>query len=241
MVQQKIAKENKSLQQSTNRNKPDVDSFCSFAKIVDKDGYVNVREKGSAGSKIIGTLKSGEDVFIFEDLGTDWLSISFISESKKELSGYIHRSRIKYINTLEPIPNVNYDDSHADFLFKDISVQIKTDLFDIDANKKYFSKDKDGFDKYKGKFMMGTDGFRADAKTKYRYIIATTGKQTVKIPQTEIEDLFNANNQYTACYYDKEDNSLYIHLSNSDGAGSYVVLFTIQNGIYKGRKVELPF
>lgn len=216
-------------------------SFCRFAKIVDKDGYVNVREKESANSKIIGKIKSGEVVFIFEDLDTDWLSVSY--ESKEDVSGYIHRSRIKYINSFEQIPVKYYHDYSAVFVLNnDIYVDIKTSTFDYEANEKYFSEatyEDFAYKKYKGKEMWGTDG--TIPKTFYQSITAIIGKQEIKIPESAIEDLFNANNEYAECYYDNADNTIYIHLSNSDGAGSYVALFKIENGVYKGRQIEIPF
>lgn len=217
-------------------------SFCHFAKIADKDGYVNIREKESANSTIKGTIRSNEVVYIFEDSGTDWLDVSYVDENNIERSGYVHRSRIKYINSLELIPSVIDDENGVNFILRDIIAEIKTDSFDYELNKKYFSETKhDDFilTKYKGKEMWGTDG--TIPQTYYQSITVTAGNQTVKIPVQDIEDLFNANNQYTECYYDKADNAIYIHLSNSDAAGSYVVLFKIENGVYKGRQVEIPF
>lgn len=216
-------------------------SFCNFAKIVDKDGFVNVREKGNVNSKIIGKIKSGDVIYIFEDLQTEWLNVDFKDENNREFNGYIHSSRIKYINTLENIPSVIDDEKGVNFILRDIVVEIKTDKFNNEQNKKYFSKDKQGFVKYKTKFMLGTEGYSVEAKTFYKSITTTIGNNTIKIPETEIEDLFNANNNYAECYFDQIDNSLYLHLSNSDGAASYVTLFKIQNNKYNGRQVEIPF
>jgi len=216
-----------------------ITSFCNFAVIVDKDGYVNVREKESANSAIIGKIKSGEAVFIFEDLDTDWLNVSF-DDNKK--SGYIHRSRIKYINEFEAIPAVDYDEFKTNFLLNHIQINIKTDKFDYESNKKYFTETvgKDfTIRKYKGREMWGTDG--TIPQSYYQSITINIGNQEIEIPEKDIEDLFNPNNDYTECYYDKTNNSIYIHLSNSDGSGSYVALFKIENGVYKGRQVEIPF
>jgi len=214
----------------------DITSFCNFAVIVDKDGYVNVRERESANSKIIGKIKSGEAVFIFEDLDTDWLNISFDNNRK---SGYIHRSRIKYIKDLEKIPSVDTHDNKAVFHLNDIDINIKTGDFDYESNKKYFSETDFPITKYKGREMWGTDG--TIPKSYYQSITVKIGNQKIEIPKKDIEDLFNPNNGYTECYYDKVNNSIYIHLSNSDGAGSYVALFKIGNDVYKGRQVEIPF
>lgn len=215
-------------------------SFCYFAKIIDKDGYVYVREKENKNSKIIGQLKSGHVIFIPEDLGTNWLNINY-RDDNKELSGYIHRSRVKYINTLENVPMADYDNTFVNFYLRNISINIKTGTFNKESfDTKYFSKDEKGFDKYKGRFMLGTDGYANEAKTFYKSITISIGNYTIKIPETDLQDLFNANNGYTECYFDKTDKTLYIHLTNSDGAGSYVVLFIIKNGIYKRRQVEIP-
>lgn len=217
-------------------------SFCNFAKIVDKDGYVNVREKGNVSSNVIGKIKSGDVVYIFEDLQTEWLNVDFKDENNRKFNGYIHRSRIKYINTLENIPSVIDDENGVNFILRDIVVEIKTDKFNYEQNKKYFSEmQREDFvvQKYKGKKMWGTDG--TVPKTYYKSITITIGKTTTKILEKEIDDLFNPNNNYAECYFDKIDNSLYLHLSNSDGAGSYVALLEIKNGEYLGRQVEIPF
>lgn len=217
----------------------DTTSFCNFAVIVDKDGYVNVREKESTDSKILGKIKSGEAVFIFEDLDTDWLNISFDDDKK---SGFIHRSRIKYIKDLEKIPSVDSHDYKAVFHLNNIDIDIETDDFDYESNKKYFSetaKEDYTIKKYKGREMWGTDG--TIPKTYYKSITVKIGNQEIEIPEKDIEDLFNVNNMNAECYFDKANHSIYIHLSNSDGAGSYVVLFKIENGVYKGRQIEIPF
>lgn len=223
----------------TSQDEDDITSFCNFAVIDDKDGYVNVREKESANSKIIGKIKSGEAVFIFEDLDTDWLNVSFDDDKK---SGFIHRSRIKYIKDLEKIPSVDYHDYKAIFHLNNIDIDIETDDFDYESNKKYFSetvKEDYTIQKYKGRELWGRDG--TIPKTYYKSITLKIGNQEIEIPEKDIGDLFNVNNDCTECYYDKANNSIYIHLSNSDGAGSYVALFKIENGVYKGRQAEIPF
>lgn len=230
-------KESQKTTETKTVSEDDITSFCRFALIVDKDGYVNVREKGSANSKIIGKIKSGEAVFIFEDLDTDWLNI--IIDDK---SGYIHRSRVKYINEFEKIPSVDAHDYKAIFHLNDIHIDIATDDFDYESNKKYFTKvDKEDLTitKYKGREMWGTD--ETIPQSYYQYIAVKIGNQEIEIPEKDIADLFNPNNEYTECYYDRVNNSIYIHLSNSDGSASYVALFKVENGVYKGRKVEISF
>ncbi len=221
-------------------NYDDILSFCHFAIIIDKDGYLNVREQPGISSKIIGNVKVGEVVFILDDSKKDWLLIKFKVEGGNSNTGYVHRSGIKYINTFEQIPAADYDENFVNFILKDITVNIKTEHFDYQLNKGGFSKDFKGFYTYKGKFMLGTDGQIEEAKMHYKSIILRIGEQTVNIPSIDFEDLFNPNNQYAECYLNKRDDILYLHFSNSDGSSSYFVLFIIQNGILKERRIEIP-
>jgi Bacterial SH3 domain. len=218
----------------------DILSFCHFAIIVDKDGYLNVREQPGTSSKIIGNAKFGEVVFILDDSKKDWLLIKFKVEGGNCNTGYVHRSGIKYINTFEQIPAADYNEDFVNFILKDITVNIETERFDYQVNKGNFSRDFKGFYKYEGKFMFGTDGQIVEAKVHSKSIIVRIGEQIVKIPSIDFEDLFNPNNQYSECYLNKRDDTLYLHFSNSDGSSSYFVLFIIQNGILKERRIEVP-
>jgi len=229
-----------SIQTVKKCNYDDIISFCHFAIIVDKDGYLNVREQPGISSKIIGNAKVGEVVFILDDSKKDWLLIKFKVEGGNNNTGYVHRSGIKFINTFEQIPAADYDEDFVNFTLKDITVNIKTERFDYQLNRGDFSKDFKGFYKYKGKFMLGTDGQIAGAIMHYKSIILRIGEQIVKIPSRDFEDLFNPNNQYSECYFNKSDDTLYLHFSNSDGSSSYFVLFIIQNGILKERRIEIP-
>ncbi|WP_417785778.1 SH3 domain-containing protein, partial [Tenacibaculum sp.] len=58
-----------------------------FAKIVDKDGYVNMREKNNTTSKILSQIQSGSLVKVLDQKDEWWL---VLYEDKK---GYIHKSR----------------------------------------------------------------------------------------------------------------------------------------------------
>ncbi len=68
------------------------------AKIVDKDGYVNVRQSSNASSAIITTLPSGTKVY-YEWSENGWYRIANTSAGKP--IGYIHSSRLKNIWTLD--------------------------------------------------------------------------------------------------------------------------------------------
>jgi hypothetical protein len=62
--------------------------------IQDPDGYVNIREKRSIGSKILGTIKDGE-IFYFWELTGNW----YVVQTAQGLRGFVHKTRIKeYFN-----------------------------------------------------------------------------------------------------------------------------------------------
>ncbi|MGU3375916.1 hypothetical protein [Chryseobacterium sp. M5A1_1a] len=216
-------------------------SFAQFAKVVDEDGYVNLRENGDPKSKIIGKINSDEIVYVFESdqPNTNWLNIDY----NEKTGGYIHSSRLKYIESYEAISPTVRDENKAVFKSGSIKVDIISEKFNYKENKKFFSSsDYSGQkieDKYKGQPIWGTDG--TIPQTHYQSIIVQIGDKKIKIPNKEIENLFNVSNEYTNCYFDRKNDTLYITMLNSDGAGSYVALFKIVKGEYKGRVLKIPF
>ena len=206
-------------------------SFAQFAKVTDKDGYVNVRENADAKSKIVGKINSDEIVYIFESdpVHKNWANVS---------NGYIYSSRLKYIESYQKIPPTVRDANKATFASGNIKVNIVSGKFNFKENEKDFTSTLQG-DFYKGQQVWGIDG--TIPKTHYISITAQIGNKTIQIPAEEIENLFQIDNKSTTCYYDRENDTLYISMNNSEGAGSYVGLFIIEKGQYKKRVLEIPF
>lgn len=206
-------------------------SFAQFAKVTDKDGYVNVRENADAKSKIVGKINSDEIVYIFESdpVHKNWANVT---------NGYIYSSRLKYIQSYQKIPPSVRDANKATFASGNIKVNIVSGKFNFKENEKDFTSTLQG-DFYKGQQVWGIDG--TIPKTHYISITAQIGNKTIQIPAEEIENLFQIDNKSTTCYYDRENDTLYISMNNSEGAGSYVGLFIIEKGQYKKRVLEIPF
>ncbi|MDR1198779.1 MAG: SH3 domain-containing protein [Prevotellaceae bacterium] len=62
--------------------------------IEDPDGYVNIRESRSVGSKILGTIRDGE-LFTYWELSGNW----YIVQTAQGLRGFVHKTRIReYFN-----------------------------------------------------------------------------------------------------------------------------------------------
>jgi len=82
----------------------------------------------------------------------------------------------------------------------------------------------------------------------YKFVkLKVKGKET-EVPQESLENLFQpttiekANHfKYIEINYDKSNDILYISSLNSDGAGSYVVLFVFEKGDFKEIKTVIPY
>jgi len=219
-------------------------TYAQFAKIIDKDGYVNVRKEASISGPVVSKIKTDEIVYAFPDeKDKNWVMIDYTDHQNQSITGYVHSSRIKFVESYREITSTTFDENEAIFVAKDIIVEIRSGKFDYENNKKYFSSTKyDGYtveDKFKGQEVWGTDG--TIPISHYTSIKATIKGKTVQIPEKDIETLFNVNNEFAASYYDDEHDCLFITSTNGDGAGGYVVLFEIVGGKYKARVVTMPF
>lgn len=217
---------------------------AQFAKIIDKDGYVNVRQQATANSTVVSKIAADKIVYAFPDgKSGDWVIVDYTDDRHKSITGYVHNSRIKYIESYKPIPNIFFDEGTTKFMTKDITVEINSDRFDYEKNKSHFSTtqydDYTAVDKFRGQQVWGTDG--EIPTSHYTSIQATINGRFIQIPAKEIENLFNVNNEFVTCYYDDSNDILYITAINGDGAGGYVVLFEIKKGKYNARVVTMPF
>lgn len=69
-------------------------SIIGQYEVVDKDGYVNVREKPDAKSKVLYTIESGSVIISHSENGSKWEEVISIEDSDKK-GGYIHSSRLR--------------------------------------------------------------------------------------------------------------------------------------------------
>ena len=69
-------------------------SIIGQYEVVDKDGYVNVREKPDAKSKVLYTIESGSVIISHSKNGSKWEEVISIEDSDKK-GGYIHSSRLR--------------------------------------------------------------------------------------------------------------------------------------------------
>ena len=208
-----------------------------FAVINDKDGYVNVRKEKSVHSKVLKKLDNNTLIFVFVyDKAHDgnWIYV--------DNEGYIYNDRVKWIEELPKVAKGVEKKNAIHFSGKDIQVALSTEKFDKSKHSfKYHKEYRDMIEKIDGKPFWGTDGEMP--REEYKNIqIYINGKQ-VFIPKSAYDDLYEPTfyTENNSVYYDKELDSYYIVATNSDGAGAYMVCWQIEKGVYKGRKIGIPF
>ena len=209
----------------------------AFAVINDKDGYVNVRKEKSVHSKVLKKLDNNTLIFVLEyDKAQEGNWIYADNE------GYIYNDRVKWIHNFPQIAKGITKGNTIVFEGKEIQVTLSTEKFDKSKHSfKYHKEYRDIIEKIDGKPFWGTDGNMP--KREYKSIeVKIRGKQ-VSIPQSAYNDLYESYlyTEFNSVHYDKDNDILYIVANNGDGAGSYMVCWQIEKGVYKGRKVGIPF
>ena len=209
----------------------------AFAVINDKDGYVNVRKEKSVHSKVLKKLDNNTLIFVLEyDKAQEGNWIYADNE------GYIYNDRVKWIHNFPQIAKGIAKGNTIVFEGKEIQVVLSTEKFDKSKHSfKYHKEYRDVIEKIDGKLFWGTDGNMP--KREYKSIeVKIRGKQ-VSIPQSAYNDLYESYlyTEFNSVHYDKDNDILYIVANNGDGAGAYMVCWQIEKGVYKGRKVGIPF
>ena len=209
----------------------------AFAVINDKDGYVNVRKEKSVHSKVLKKLDNNTLIFVLEyDKAQEGNWIYADNE------GYIYNDRVKWIHNFPQIAKGIAKGNTIVFEGKEIQVVLSTEKFDKSKHSfKYHKEYRDIIEKIDGKTFLGTDGNMP--KEAYKSIEVKIREKQVSIPQSAYSDLYEPNlyTDLNFVYYDKDSDSYYIVATNSDGAGAYMVCWQIEKGIYKGRKIGIPF
>lgn len=196
--------------------------FSQVAIIEDVDGYVNVRSSASVESSMVYQLKKNElfyydfesyenaNEWILVDIKQNKLSIILNWEKNSDISGYVHRTRIKPLTTLDVL---------ADTEFK---YTLNTKKFDK-AN--HFIKKKDGYvSTINGLFPWGIDGYEPLSQIEsIEYVIQS---EKYAISKMLYQDLFNANEIYLVF---KSEDVYFVSSNNSDGAGSYDLVWAINS------------
>jgi hypothetical protein len=211
---------------------------AQFAVITDNDGWVNIRKDAAIANNISDKLLNGHIVYTWETTG-NWTTIEY-SKANKGLSGFVYRDRYKLVTNFTSIPQSSKTGSVVIF---------KKDSIEVTVTQKAFEKSKHTFKYFKdapnqvqfidNKEFWGTDGGMPTME--YKSIRVKIGQKVIELPAAALASLFEPSIGNTRVNFDREKNILYIQSSNSDGAGSYEVIWKIEKGVYKDRFIVYGF
>jgi hypothetical protein len=213
-------------------------SFGQFAIVNDKDSLLNIREDGQPNSKVVDKLPNGHLFYCFENKG-NWTNIDYTKKGK-ELNGYVYKDRYKLVSSF-PALTVS--------MKTPTSITLKKDTIEVTITQSKFEKKKHKFKyikEYPGQIQLidnkkywGMDG--GMPTTQFESIVIKVGQKRITVPKYAMDGLYEPSIYSAEVNYDKTNDTFYIQTMNSDGAGSYLVIWKIEKGIYKDRLVAYGF
>lgn len=215
-------------------------AFGQFAIIADKDGFANVRSSAAISKNIIDTLTNGRIIYCYEP-EKDWLQVDYRLDQQSK-SGYIHKTRVKFIRNLERVPCNTISDSAVTFKTDLLELTVTKATFNKKLNKLQFHKANSSknevnyLEKINGKEIWGTDG--NIPQKQYGKMLLQIGGNKLNLP---VNNLFEPNLNDTTVNVDANTDTIYIIAYNSDGAGGYAVLWIVEKGKFKQRVEIIPF
>ncbi|HKC37759.1 MAG TPA: hypothetical protein VKB95_16900, partial [Chitinophagaceae bacterium] len=148
--------------------------------------------------------------------------------------------RVNLISDYQKIPLLTKKENKIMLSKDSIKVIVTEQKFDKSKYKLTFHKEyKDQLQFINNKQYWGTDG--RIQKTEYKSIEIYYGTKKVVLPKNAIDNLFEISLHNTQVNYDMINGILYIQSMNSDGAGSYEVIWKVEKGIYKERYIAYGF
>ena len=215
-----------------------ISSFGQFAIVSDKDGTLNIREDGQPNSKVVDKLKNGHLIYCFEKK-SNWTNIDYAINGK-ELNGYVYKDRYKLISSFSKIPISTKKGNEVILENDSIQVTITQSNFDKKKHKfKYVSEYPDQIELIDNKKYWGTDGGMPTKK--FDKIVIKVGTKIITLPKYAFDGLYEPSIYSAEVNYDYKSDTFFIQTINSDGAGSYLVIWKVINGIYKERLVAYGF
>ncbi|MGZ4056473.1 MAG: hypothetical protein ACXVPY_03815 [Bacteroidia bacterium] len=215
-----------------------INSFGQFAIVSDDDGFLNVRKDGQQDSEVIDRLQNGQLIYCFENKG-NWTSIDY-NKNDKGLNGYVYKDRYKLISSFSKMVITTKTENKVVFKKDTIQVTITQSLFDKKRHKfKYIKEYPDQIELIDNKQYWGRDG--GMPTTQFEKIEIKVGPKTIILPKSALDGLYEPSIYSAEVNYDKANDTFYIQTMNSDGVGSYLVVWRIEKGVYKDRFVAYGF
>ena len=212
------------------------DDDLSYATVSDTDGFVNIRMSPNKTSSVIGKIYN-YNAFSCEPSKENWWKVLVIDYNGKNKSqwveGYVYKSRIILLKKWTTIKAQNVHLDSCVFNKDSLTVTIKKGRFNPKTHKLYYEANELVY--IDGKVFWGTDG--KIPKEKIEGLKITIAKKLIKVPVNAFNDLYEPwFKTLGVCY--GPGNTLYISMLNSDGAGGYIVIWTIKNNKFYKRYID---
>lgn len=206
--------------------------FSQFGIINDSDGFVNVRSSAEKGNNNSDKLENGFIVYYFEPEG-NWVNIDY-KKNGKDLNGYIYKDRIKYISDFTNIPLKSNLNEKVKLENENVKIEISETKFIKENHKlKFYKNNLKQLDEIDNLQIFGTDG--NIPKREYKSIQIEINKVKIELPNVALKNLYEPSLYNSKANYDEKNDILYVLSSNSDGAGSYEIIWIIEKKKYKYR------
>lgn len=213
-------------------------AIAQFAVIDDKDGYSNIRSAPELGNNIQDKLENGHLVYCMDTQG-NWIIADYDIKNQSK-DGCIYKDRLKLVSSFEKITMISKGANTSVFKNDSIKVTVTTQPFDKSKYKFTYDKESGRFIvKINGKDYYGSDGLLPTVE--FKTITVLWGNKTIVLPASATDNLFDARAKDAAVNYDKVNHVLYAQTEGGDGAGSYLVIWKIVNGVYKERYIARGF
>lgn len=212
---------------------------CFFGVIEDADGYVNVRDTSGT---VIGRLSDNHVFFDWdaEESHEKWHSVEYGAETGitkpypdgNAHTGKVHKSRIRY---LVDLPHLKKQPGSTDkyLVYANDTLTIEIALQDFNPQKHAIVQDSEGgvvrsIDGCSD--LIGIDGELPHKE--YASITIRHPAGILEFPTAYITHLYEPNLNDVVVALGK-GNTLFISTQNSDGAGGYYAVWTVENYLVK--------
>ncbi|MCU0334629.1 MAG: hypothetical protein MUF62_06215 [Chitinophagaceae bacterium] len=205
---------------------------AQFAYVQDPDSFVYVRQGPAVYEARQDSLRNGHLVYLFEKNG-NWTNIDYWYRGIQK-TGYVYSNRLKSIDDFPALKLVSNNGREVKLSGYGIEVFVSRQPFDPAKHRfSYHKTYKDVVTHIDGQIVWGTDGEKP--KTQYAGIRIQQNGQVYPLPAAALRQLYEPSLENTKAYYDSQTGTLFIQSMNSDGAGSYEVLWQVQHGRYVQR------
>jgi hypothetical protein len=150
------------------------------------------------------------------------------------LEGYIYKNRVSFIPSWKEIKNIDPTNGIGIFKAGDLNLSVRRSTFNPKNHKLSFILGKE-LVKIDAEPFWGTDGERPQKVTSS--VTITQKGNEINIPSIAFSDLYEPNLRSISLSFSSE-NTTYIKMDNSDGAGGYSVIWIIKGTDYVGRYID---